>query len=195
MVTGRQAADLLSGVLPTREHARLVLRAGLAGPATRTSSALLYDQDRVVALAARSPVTADEVDVACPTGLYVARLPRTADVDVNAPWREIADAVARQPPMPTLTTALVNAQIRAAGRFPWVATLCGFVVLAAEARGMGDGPGSTIVFDLTEPGVWAEAVRGRLLRTRPGRPWLVREPGRAGLREGGRDGQPRRSTT
>ena len=46
MVTGRQAASLLSVVLPTREHARLVLRAGLAGAPLRTSAVLLYDADR-----------------------------------------------------------------------------------------------------------------------------------------------------
>ena len=181
MVTGRHAADLLSGVLPTREHARLVLRAGLAGPPVRTSAALLYDEARVVALATRPRVTAEEVEELCPRGLYVARLPRAAEVDVTAPWAHRVEAVAARPLMPTMTAALIDAQIRAPGRFPWVATLCGFVLLCADARGLRERPSGTVRFDLVPPDLWAIGLEGRLLATRPGRPWAVLEPGRAGL--------------
>lgn len=99
-VSGRRAAELLARVLPTREHARLVLRAGLAGQALRTSSALLYDETLVRALADRAPVTTDGLAEICPSGLYVARLARQAHVEVNDPWLTRADVVATQPRMP-----------------------------------------------------------------------------------------------
>ena len=123
-----------------------------------------------------------------PRAVYVARLPRTAEVDVTAPWADRVEAVAARPAMPTMTAVLIDVQIRAARRFPWVATLCGFVVLCADAcglcadaRGLGERPSGTVTFDLTRPGGWAIGLEGRQLATRPGRPWAVLEPGRAGL--------------
>src|SRR5205814_1532603 len=147
MVTGRQAASLLSVVLPTREHARLVLRAGLAGAPLRTSAVLLYDADRVVALAQRPPVSAEEVVTACPSGLNVGRRSRGMRVEVTAPWEERAAQVSLRPAMPTMAATLLEAQVKVAHRLPWVATLCGYVVLCAEARGLRECEGE-VTFDL-----------------------------------------------
>jgi len=181
LITGRQAAALLSDSLPTREHGRLVLRAGFAGEPERTTAALLYDEAAVRALAVRPPVSSDEVAAACPQGLYVARLPRKCAVDVRAPWSETASIVAVQPAMPTLTTALLAVRVSMPGGLPWVATLCGYVVLAAQAQGLRNSAEGTLVFDLVETGEWARAFTGRRLATRPGRPWRLLESGRAGL--------------
>jgi hypothetical protein len=178
-ISAREAAVLLSATLPVREHARLVLRAGLAGEPIRTRSALLYDAEAVRALAERPRVTGDELE-AFPTGLFVARLSRDTRVDVRAPWTETSDAVSIRPAMPTLTAALTGVRMQVWG-LPWVATLCGYVVFCAEARGFLAAKPGSVRFDLHEPGEWAAALAGRLLATRPGRPWSLLEPGRAGL--------------
>ena len=181
MVTGRHAADLLSGILPTREHARLVLRAGLAGPAERTSAALFYDQARVIELACRRRVSRREIEERCPQGVYVARLPRDAPVDVTAGWEDRIRVVGRCPDMPTMSAALLSVQVAAVGVMPWVATLCGVIVLAADAHGLKEAPSGGVVFDLRRPAAWAATLEARLLATRRGRPWAILEPGRAGL--------------
>lgn len=176
-MTGREAAALLSAVLPVREHARLVLGAGLAGEPVRTSAALLYDAAAVHALAERPPVTARELARVCPRGLLVARLSRQTSVEVRAPWAETAAVVAVQPCMPPMTAALAGARLRARDGHPWIATLCGYVVLCAEARGLV-AERDRIRFDLSEPGEWADALAGRPLPTRRGRPWTFLDPGR-----------------
>ena len=178
-ISGREAAAVLSATLPTREHARLVLRAGLAGEPIRSRAALLYDEAAVRALAERAPVTAAELE-AFPTGLFVARLSRDTRVDVRADWAETAAALAVQPKMPTLTAALLGVRMQVWG-LPWVATLCGYVAFCAEARGFLAAEPGSMRFELHEPGEWASALEGRLLATRPGRPWCLLEPGRAGL--------------
>jgi hypothetical protein len=180
MVTGRQAAELLREVLPTREHARLVLKAGLAGPAIDTSAALLYDAARVEELTMRPPVTAEEVATWGSFGAYVARLPRATPIDVSSAWEERAALVSTRPDMPTMSAALLDVRLGAAVRLPWVATLCGFVVLCADAVGARQDDHG-MAFDLLEPGAWAQDLDGRRLRTRPGRPWTLLEPGGAGL--------------
>lgn len=176
LITGREAARVLQGVVPTREHARLLLRAGLAGPETQTTASLLYDGDAVEALAA-SPVVAEEaLTRACPHGLYVARLRRSAEVDVRRPWAEVAAQVRRQPAMPGVTRALLAARITHYGRLPWVATLCGFVVLAADATSVEQGADDATRFGLVSPGEWATELTDRRVPTRRGRPWSLRIP-------------------
>lgn len=178
-ISGREAAALLRVTLPTREHARLVLRTRLAGEPVRTHAALLYDEAAVRALAERPQVSGDELE-AFPTGLFVARLSRDTRVDVRAPWAETAAVVAVQPAMPTLTAALTGVRMQV-WQLPWVATLCGYVVFCAQAHGFLAAEPGTVRFDLREPGEWAATLTGRLLATRPGRPWCLLEPGRAGL--------------
>ena len=183
-VSGRHAADLLSCVLPTREHARLVLRAGLAGQPVPTSAALLYDEGLVAELARRPAVTAEELAVRCPRGLYVGRLPRETRIEVAAPWGDREALVRVRPNMPPMSAALLSVRLTVGDGLPWVATLCGYVVLCADALGLHE-EGDTVVFDLVEPGGWAAGLEGRRLVTRPGRPWVLLEPGRAGLSDRG----------
>ena len=178
---------MLSGALPTREHARLVLRAGFAGEPVRRAGALLYDAAAVRDLADRPPVMHEEAVEVCPQGLYVARLPRERRLDVGAAWSERAALVAAQPAMPVMTAALVSVRIRVAvGALPWVATLCGYVVLCAEARAMRQLPDGRVVFDLVEPGKWASRFAGRQIPTRPGRPWTLLTPRPVSARHSGR---------
>jgi hypothetical protein len=132
-VTGREAARLLAGVVPTREHARLLLRAGFAGPGTRTSAAVLYDEGALIALASRPLVDVDAVRSTCPHGLHVARMSRRMPLDLTQPWNVISEQVARQPAMPALTRALCAARIAHYGHVGWVATLFGFVSICADA--------------------------------------------------------------
>jgi hypothetical protein len=174
MVTGRHAAALLSDVLPTREHARLVLRAGLAGPPVRAQ----YDEQRVLDLAGRPPVSADDLAAACPGGLLVIRLPRETSIDTGEAWAQRVAQVGARPFMPTMS-AILGVQITVAGRLPWVATLCGYAVLCAEVTGLRKREDGRVAFTLAKPGAWAHDVAGRLLRTRRGRPWLFLEPGGA----------------
>jgi hypothetical protein len=180
-VSGRQAAALLSDVLPVREHARLVLRAGLAGAPVRASNALLYDDARVRALAGLAPVTEAEVASTFPAGLFVARLTRETRVDVNEPWSAAAERLAVQPRMPGLTAAIAAVRLRQPGGLPWVATVCGFVVLCAQATAMREDRSAGMRFDLAPPQPSTALLQGRRLSTRPGRPWLMLEPEASGL--------------
>jgi hypothetical protein len=125
-VSGRRAAELLSEVLPTREHARLVLRAGLAGVPVVSSKAVLYDAERVLALARRPPVTADELAELCPEGLYVARLTRGTRIDITAPWTQTASVVDARPAMPPMAAACRSSAPRedCRGWRPCAATWC-----------------------------------------------------------------------
>jgi hypothetical protein len=57
----------------TRRQARELLGAGLAGPPVKTSSAVLYEEAAVDALASWPVLTDDRVEAACPWGLFVNR--------------------------------------------------------------------------------------------------------------------------
>jgi hypothetical protein len=79
--------------------------------------------------------------------------------------------------LPPWTRALLAARITAYGSLPWVATLCGHVVLGARAVAVHRAPSGDTVFTLTEPGRWWDAFANRVLTTdRGGRPWLVWTP-------------------
>ena len=97
-------------------------------------------------------------------------------MDVTTDWEQLAADLAVQPPMPPLTRALLAARIAAYGPLPWVATLCGHVVLGAEAVAVTTGT-DHLRFTLREPGQWFESVRDRVLpTTRGGRPWVLWTP-------------------
>ncbi len=172
----REAVRILTPVVSGDAQAKLLLRSGLAGPAWETGRGPLYDDERVVALARRPVVDESLLPALCPYGLYVARLPRGATLDLACPWREIAGqvctALARQRPLTPLGAALASVRIRVAGRLPFVATWLGYVVLAADLVQLGtDGP------VLEPPGEWAGVVTGRRMHTaRGGRPAYVWTP-------------------
>jgi hypothetical protein len=90
-----------------------------------------------------------------------------------------AGALAVQPPMTLMTRALVvHVPIGAFGGLPWIATVSGFVVLAAVATGAGLESDGSIRFDLEPAGAWREAVEGRWFHTGAGRHWFSWHPDR-----------------
>lgn len=176
VVTGREAASLLEGALPVREHARLVLAAGFAGPALRTPASLLYDETTVRDLAAWPLVDGRHLAAACPHGLYVARLSRSSRLDATSPWSEVASAVAVQPPMSAMTMVLLGVRVAAYDRLPWVATLCGYVALCTDCVAVRRTDDGRSRFVLEPPGAWSEGVTGRRLPTRRGTPGVLWHP-------------------
>jgi hypothetical protein len=186
-VTEREAIRLLGDAVVGRAQAEAVLRAGLAGPRHPLpgghTTAVLYDEGAVLELAARptldlpSASATTALSQACPHGLYLARLRRATDLDVTQEWERAVAQVATMPAMPAMTAALLDAWVRAWGRLPWIATLCGFVVLGADLTGTVSGTGGVPAgrrFVLEPPGPWFAALRGRRLPTgRGGRPWVL----------------------
>lgn len=180
-VSARQAAGLLleqGGI--ARTQARSLLAAGLAGPGVRGAGAVLYDQTAVQALASRPVLALDELTPVCPHGLVVARIDGSRRVEAGAGWEELAADLSVQSGMPPWTRALLAARISAFGSLPWVATLCGHVVLGADALGVYSGLGhgvdrdGTVTFTLARPRRWFGAVEDVVLRTgRGGRPCLI----------------------
>jgi len=174
----RDSARLLAPAGLTVEQTRLLLRTGLTGPAMPVGSSLGYDAEAVGRLARWPEVEADAATVAVtevlPAGLYVARLGRGVSVDLSRPWATAAESLRDQPAMTELSRALLAARIAGHGRLPWVATLFGFVVLGAEAVGVGtDLRSGRTVFALEPPGAWWTGLEGCRLRTRRGRPGLL----------------------
>jgi hypothetical protein len=188
MVSGREAGRMLRGVLSSDEHARILLRTGIAGAPQRISSGLAFDGVRVEELRSRPLVDERELAPVCPHGVVVVRLPRTQPLDLTVPWEAIAAQVAgttaRQRPMTAWSAALTTVRISAWGPIPFVATLLGYVVLTGDLLALAEhGP------RLARAGEWAAAVEGRRFPTPPGgRPWhlwLPREGARTSRRPGG----------
>ncbi len=176
-MTGRAAARALSGVVGSEEQARILLRAGACGSTHPGGAVLLYDEQRVQAVAGRPFVEETALVSACPHGLYVSRLARTAALDLAQSWDLVASQVRQRPVMPPMTAALLAARVRLAGRLPWVATLCGFVVHGADLTGFGTEPDGRDEFRLEPPGEWYEHLEQRWLPTgRGGRPWVIWDP-------------------
>ncbi|HET7072159.1 MAG TPA: hypothetical protein VFI40_15135 [Nocardioides sp.] len=61
---------------------------------------------------------------------------------------------------------------------PWLATVSGFVVFAAEATGWPHNEEGAMTLDLRPPGAWHRAVAQCWFATRPGRHWFMWEPWR-----------------
>lgn len=160
---------MLSGIGLTRRHAGRVLAAGLAGEPVRTSSSLLFDEAAVRELAARPVVPDVEVEVACPTGLFIAR----RDVPVNQPGPAQREALQRGWAFSAWTTLWLRMAVVDHGSLPLVATVGGFVTTGADLLDAVPGPGG-YVLDLREPGAWFESLRGRRLLSGRGREWAVR---------------------
>jgi hypothetical protein len=175
-VSGREAVRILAPVVAGDAQAKAVLRVGLAGSTLETGRGHLYDDRRLEALLRRPPVDATELGAVCPYGLYVARLPRGAALDLSRPWRDVAaqvrEALAGQRSLTPLSSALTSVRTRAFGPLPFVATFVGYVVLTADLQRLeDDGP------VLEPPGAWARVVDGRRLPTgRGGRPAYVWTP-------------------
>jgi hypothetical protein len=92
-------------------------------------------------------------------------------------WAELAGQIRVQPPMPPRTRALLAARTAAYPNLPWVANLCGRVVLGADAVTAGLTGDGCIAFTLAPPASWFDALAERVLPTgRGGRPWVVWSP-------------------
>jgi hypothetical protein len=179
LISERASAEILTSVGISREQARLLLHTGVAGAGERTGTSTLYDESRVREVAARPTVDEHRLAQVCPVGLYVARLARDRSLDTSATWEEQARAVAPQPPLPTMTAAVLGVRHRLAhGRLPWVATVSGFVVFGGEATGWSrSGDGASVV-DLERPGRWYRDVAERWFAFGRGRHWCFWDPWR-----------------
>jgi hypothetical protein len=176
VLTGRQAARLLRDVLSSDERGRLLLRTGIAGEPIPSPHGPMYERAAVEALRLRPNVDERDLACACPHGVWIARLPRSAALDLRSSWSDIAREVvaifADQRPMTTWSAALVAARMKAWGPLPFVATFLGYVVLTADLVGLTE-PGP----DLKPPSSWARLVNGRRWHTpRGGRPHHVWTP-------------------
>jgi hypothetical protein len=178
LVTTRQAAQILAARVAGFEPARQLLRCGAAGPGVRVGSAIAYDEARVHALALRPSVDRSRLAEACPRGVHVARVARGRTVDALGSWDARAEALAEQRPVTMWTAAWLVLETHGAATIPWVATVSGYVVLAAEMHGWRPGGGGPPLFDLRPPGPWSDHVDRRWFRLRPGRPWFFWDPTR-----------------
>lgn len=161
MLSERAAAEVLAARQGIgREQARQLLLSGAAGAGRRVGRSTAYDDDLVHDLAQRPPAALGLLAEWCPQGVQAA-------------------ALAVQPPMAPMTRALVvHVPIVTRGGLPWVATVSGFVVLAAVATGAQLTEDGRIRFDLEPAGGWREAVEGRWWHTGPGRHWFSWHPDR-----------------
>jgi hypothetical protein len=185
-ISERAAAAVLGELGLAREQARQLLRTGAAGPGTVASGIRWYDEARVVELRDRPRLDDEALGRVFPDGVYVARLTRDREVDLARSWDDRAAMVARQPALSAMTASLlVGVPAAARGGVPWLATVSGFVVLAATATGYRHTGGAT-VFDLAPPGEWGETIERRWFLTGPGRHWSHWRPSpvdRPGLTE------------
>src|SRR5262245_24624684 len=179
LVSGRRAVRILleQGAMAGEAQARALLRTGAAGRGVVTDTGVFFDSVQVLALARRPWLTRDEQEMACPNGVYLARLSRSASIDLTRPWSEVASQVDVVPRMPVMTAALLQVSVTAAGRLPWVAVLHGFVVHGADLTGFETDGNRIARFRLGPPGEWFAAWRDRRIKgTRGGRPWVIRRP-------------------
>ncbi len=176
LVTGRHASRMLRDVLSSDEQGRLLLRSGIAGEPTRSPHGPAFEAADVDELRLRPMVDERALARACPHGVWVARLPRAAHLDLTLPWPDVARQVteigAAQRPMTTWSVALATVRLTAWGRLPFVATFLGYVVLSADLTRLTEtGP------QLERPGPWSQLVDRRRWHTpRGGRPHVVWTP-------------------
>ena len=167
LISGREAALRLAEIGMPRRQARLALGAGLAGEPVRTRSAVLYDSARVDELVGRPPVSPGALARECPGGLFVDR--RVVDV---RRLEVVGSAAVESVDLGWLSGAIFAINVRR-DPLPYVATVCGFVVLGAEIIDIRPDGGGRHHLQLAPPGAWFEAWRGRRWRTGPGRAWSV----------------------
>lgn len=172
LISGRQAAEVLSEVGLSRSQTRQVLSAGLAGMPVVTRGAHLYPEEAVLELARRPQMTNDEVAEACPKLLFVAR----RWVDVLASHEDQLEAVSRRWDLGARGSNIVlTVHLGVRGPIPFVATVCGFVVLGGDLRRMvRESGGGPYRMELEAPGEWFSAFRNRRLHFGPGRDFVLR---------------------
>jgi hypothetical protein len=164
LISGRDARSLLESAGLSSRHARIALLSGLVGEPLRTNHVHLYDQDRVRELAGRPSISWRQVNDACPTGIFVSR----RAIDVTRPGAEqIGQVCGGWGDVDPWCWFAMGLHLADHGSLPFVATVSGFVVLAADIEGLRDG--SELV--LAPAGSWFGALERRRFWTGPGRPW------------------------
>ncbi|GAA1775494.1 hypothetical protein GCM10009795_021820 [Nocardioides hankookensis] len=151
-----------------RRQVRIALDAGLAGEPVRTRAATLYEAARVAELAARPLVAMGAVYRACPYGLLVDRRVTLGGSAVGSSVEEVSDV-----DLGLWRAFDIAASIRHHGPFPYVATICGFVVRGGDIVEVRHIRDTVYALAVDEPGAWFDQWRGRRWPTGPGRQWLV----------------------
>jgi hypothetical protein len=149
LISARQAAIELAAVGVPRRHARRLIACGAAGPVIRTKGALLVDDQRVAALAAREQARPDDP-------AQLARLGERWTFSIY-------------------TAVWIRSRIERHGFLPIVATVSGFVLGGGDITAVTVLKPSADLHDLTvePPSSWFDRVKDTRVDTPPGRPWMV----------------------
>jgi|GEM_PF-3523302 len=172
LISARQAADILRWGGFNVDRSRLLLRSGVAG-GVPTSSGTMYDEDRVRELAVRRFVRPAEIATACPGGILVGRLARTKSLDLTADAATQLAAVHGPWRVPLLWGILLDHCAKSGTPMPFVATVCGYVLVGAEVTGFERGTGDRATLHLREAGPWFASLRERRWLAGRGGPALL----------------------
>jgi hypothetical protein len=169
-LTARVAAETIAVAhnIGVRDAAR-VLTAGLAGPATKQGSALLYDERGLDQLLDRPECPISELDRWRP---LVVRVGRSEAFDMEASWSERARAVAG-PWRLRLPTSVYLARLSSLNpqvgmRHPLIGVIADWVAVGAEITGYDEGR-----FRLEPPGPWFDSFQDTWLPLPPRRRWIL----------------------
>lgn len=178
LVTAREAADMLAPLGAPRTSVRRALAAGVAGKPVRTRGALLYQHDLLAALL-QPPVHESDLPHPLGGGTFVARLrigkPDTVRFDgvgADASWRASVSGGWR---MAWQTRFILHVRATKGLPMPFLATCGGFVMVGASILGARacDPLGTRTQLELGPAGPWYADLHHRLLRTPPGKPWII----------------------
>lgn len=171
LISTREAVALLAAVGVGRHSAERLLRSGLAGPPTMSTSARLYEHEQVAALLRWPRSTPEDLWTRFgPFGLLTVRWePGLSTAQGGAAAR------LRLQPLPGIWARVaMAAPIRAAEALPVVAVAGDFVVRGYDATAMEVGDDNSLRVSLAEPDGWFDEVRERRLPMRhPGRSWSL----------------------
>lgn len=169
-LTARAAAETIAAAhnIGLRDAGR-VLAAGLAGPAVRQGSALLYDEQGLDQLLDRPECPAPELDRWRP---LVVRVGRKQAFDIDAAWNERARAVAGpwRLPLPTSIYLAWRSSLNppVGMRHPLIGVVADWVAVGAEITGYDEGS-----FRLESPGPWFESFQDTWLPLPSRRSWIL----------------------
>jgi hypothetical protein len=202
VVTERTAAALFADLGIDRETARRVLRAGLVRPVQRMRGVTLYRECELAAFVSRQLVEPPEVT----DGVVVVfrTHPRRADPDSPVGWsgldltappaEQLVAARAGGRGMSAVTRTYVSLLAQRDGCVPMLATIGGFVGLAAEIIGPAPHDAAerrSPAWQLRGAGAWADEWLGLHVPTgRGGSSWRLLGPAanplvsRSGSRQG-----------
>lgn len=161
-----------------RTSVRRALAAGVAGKPVRTRGALLYDHGLVAALL-QPPLHESDLPSPLDGGTFVARLrigePDTVrfdEVGADASWRA---SVSGGWNMAWQTRFVLHLRADKGIPMPFLATCGGFVMVGAVILGARacDPLGARTHLELGPAGSWYAGLHHRLLRTPPGKPWII----------------------